>query len=59
MEKLTAIIAIIAICILELCALKAGINGIMLAGAVAAIAGLGGFVTGKLKAKNDTTKKKE
>lgn len=52
-------IAIIAICILVLCALKAGYNGLILTGGVAAIAGLGGFATGRLKRKNDETKKKK
>lgn len=52
-------IAILAICALELVALKMGVNGIMLAGAVGAIAGLGGFVTGKKTSQNNATKKKK
>lgn len=49
MDKLTAIVAILAICLILLCALKAGIDGLILTGGVAAIAGLGGFVTGTIK----------
>lgn len=58
-KGINTVIAILAICVLEIIALKQGVNGIMLAGAVAAIAGLGGFATGKLSSKNDTTKKKD
>lgn len=47
--KLTAIVAIAAITILEGLAILKGIDGILLAGAVAAIAGLGGFTIARKK----------
>lgn len=57
MAKLNTIMAILAICAIELVALKQGIDGVLLAGAVAAIAGLGGFTTGRLTAPTKTEKK--
>lgn len=39
--------AIISITVLEGIALICGINGVMLAGAIGIVAGLGGFITGK------------
>ena len=47
----TTMIAIIAIVVLEGIALAKGINGAGLAGALALIAGLGGYAIGKVKAK--------
>lgn len=44
-------IAITALTVLGLAAMKAGIDGIMLAGIAAAIAGLGGFITGRKTSK--------
>jgi len=51
MVKLTPLVAIIAICALEIYALSQGINGVTLAGAVAVIAGLGGYGASKLRPK--------
>ncbi len=47
----TTVIAIIAICVLEGVALAKGVNGAALSGALAMIAGLGGYEIGKKKAK--------
>jgi len=41
------IVAIIAISIVEICAMGYGMNGVSLAAAIAAIAGLGGFAIGQ------------
>lgn len=43
MEK-TAIVAIAAILIMEVTAIVCGLNGTVLAGAIAAVSGLGGYV---------------
>lgn len=42
-------IAIISIAVLEIVAIIKGLNGILLASAIAVIAGLGGFYIGKTK----------
>ncbi|MBA7587006.1 hypothetical protein ES708_29016 [subsurface metagenome] len=47
----TTVIAIIAICVLEGVALARGIDGAALSGALALIAGLGGYTLGKVKSK--------
>ena len=49
--KLTPIIAIAAIVALECVALSKGINGVMLAGSIAIIAGLGGYTAKTMKDK--------
>ena len=49
--KLTPIIAIVAIVLLEVVALLQGINGVMLAGSIAIIAGLGGYTAKTVKDK--------
>lgn len=60
MTAVNSIIAILCITAIEIAALKAGINGVLLAGAVAAIAGLGGFATGRFfKPKEPKSDKKE
>lgn len=48
MKWTPAIIAIIAITGLEALALSLGVNGALLAGSVAIIAGLGGYTAGKV-----------
>lgn len=50
-KLLTPIIAILAIVLLELVAISKGMNGVMLAGSVALIAGIGGFTTKTVKDK--------
>jgi len=47
--KWNAIFAIIAIAIVEVYALSRGIDGTILAGTIAIIAGLGGYTAGKKK----------
>lgn len=44
---IVTIVAITAITIIEVVALKLGTDGVLLAGVIAAIAGLGGFTTGQ------------
>lgn len=44
MKKATPIIAIIAIVALEAYAINQGLNGVLLAGSIAIIAGLGGYI---------------
>ncbi len=44
-----AVTAIVGLVLIELEALRMGINGAMLGATVAAIAGLGGFAAGKIK----------
>ncbi|GAH46092.1 unnamed protein product [marine sediment metagenome] len=62
MKALTAIIGMLAICILALSALKQGYDGYILLTCIAAIAGLGGFITGRtssfIQSKNRRKKKK-
>jgi len=53
MKWTPAIIAIIVIAALEGFALYLGINGALLAGTVAIIAGLGGYTAGKVTKKNE------
>ena len=48
LEGWTAITAIAGIVILMIIALMNGINGVLLSGAIAVIAGLGGFKVGQL-----------
>lgn len=50
-RTLTPIIAILSIVALEMYALSQGINGVLLAGSIAVIAGLGGYTTKTLKDK--------
>jgi len=45
--NISAIIAILAITILEIVAITQGINGALLAGAIGIIAGLGGYTASK------------
>lgn len=52
---ITPIVAIVAVVILELVALSQGINGVMLAGSIAVISGLGGYT---VKAAKDKISKK-
>ena len=47
LKDLTTIIAILAIVALEVVAITQGINGALLAGSIAIIAGLGGYQVGK------------
>ncbi|MBA7554471.1 hypothetical protein ES705_47092 [subsurface metagenome] len=47
--SITPIIAILAIAALEIVAMTQGINGVLLAGSVAVIAGLGGWTAKKVK----------
>ena len=42
-QTVTAIVAILAITVLEITALLQGINGLLLAGAVAVISGIAGY----------------
>lgn len=46
-KKLTPIVAIIVIAALEAYAISQGINGVLLAGSIAVIAGLGGYTARK------------
>lgn len=48
------IVAIICITTLEATAMGYGVNGVSLAAAIAAIAGLGGFAIGQARAKKGT-----
>lgn len=50
-KVLISVIAIICITILEVVAISYGINGTALAGAIAAIAGLGGYQVAKARTK--------
>lgn len=45
--NIVSIIAILAIVALEIVAITQGINGALLAGSIAIIAGLGGYTAGK------------
>jgi len=51
-KHLTPVIAILAIVALEIVAITQGINGALLAGSIAIIAGLGGFTAGRKGRKN-------
>jgi len=50
-----AIVAIKAIAVVEVCAMGYGLDGVSLAAAIAAVAGLGGFAIGQTMAKKATT----
>lgn len=47
--NITSIIAILSITILEIVAITQGINGALLAGSIAIIAGLGGYAAGNFR----------
>ena len=54
MKKSTPIIAIVVIGALVAYAMHLGINGVILAGAVAVVAGLGGYIAPHKKPPSDT-----
>lgn len=56
---LKAIIAIIAITVLEGLAMGYGVNGVSLAASIAAIAGLGGFAIGQAQVKKGNASAQE
>jgi len=55
-KSLTPIIAILAIVALELFAMSKGMNGVMLAGSIAIIAGIAGYTGKAIKDKVKTGK---
>lgn len=59
MKPLTTIVAILCITALLLAALKADIDGVLLAGGLSIIAGLGGFATGRFTKPKETEKPKK
>ena len=50
-----AIVAIVSISVVEVCAMGYGLNGVSLAASIAAIAGLGGFAIGQSVAKKESS----
>lgn len=55
--NIITIIAILAITALEVIAITQGLNGTLLAGSIAVIAGLGGYTAGRIGVKHDKDKK--